>query len=174
LDSEKIGFFKVNKERIREELKKLRVSLDEDKVALAEDRIKLEIFKSELQTKQKAIEVMRYEYIKATSIENTLHFAEQAKDLQMFKLQMDANDKRMYPMKSQVSSPSKINPAPPAGGYEALLLSKPSGARFNYDEYMKTLNNKLTLQAPVTSKMSGAGFQEFLLKERQAYFKLAK
>jgi hypothetical protein len=29
---------------------------------------------------------MRYEYIKSTSQENTLHFAEQAKELQMFRL----------------------------------------------------------------------------------------
>ena len=50
-------------------------------MALAEDRIKLEIFKGELKAKQKAIEVMRYEYIKSTSQENTMHFAEQAKEL---------------------------------------------------------------------------------------------
>lgn len=86
LDSEKIGFFKVNKERIREELRKLKISLDEDKMSLQEDRIKLDIFKAELKTKQKAIEVMRYEYIKNTSQENQMHFAEQAKDLRLLKL----------------------------------------------------------------------------------------
>jgi hypothetical protein len=32
MDSEKIGFFKANKERIREELTKLREGLDEEKV----------------------------------------------------------------------------------------------------------------------------------------------
>ena len=31
LDSEKIGFFKANKERIRDEMKKLRGALDEEK-----------------------------------------------------------------------------------------------------------------------------------------------
>ena len=163
----------MNKERIREELRKLRVSLEEDKVSLQEDRIKLDIFKGELKTKQKAIEVMRYEYIKSTSQENTLHFAEQAKELQLFKLQMEANDKKMYPLNQSSFSPSKLSP-PPAGGYEALLLSKPSGARFSYDDYMKTLNDKLSMKAPVTSKFSGTSFQEFLLKERQQYFQLTK
>jgi hypothetical protein len=51
LDSEKIGFFKANKERIRDELRKLKASLEDDKISLAEDRIKLEIFKTELKTK---------------------------------------------------------------------------------------------------------------------------
>ena len=76
LDSEKIGFFKANKERIRDELRKLKASLEEDKASLGEDRVKLEIFKNELKTKQKAIETMRYEYIKSTSKENTMHFAD--------------------------------------------------------------------------------------------------
>jgi len=79
-----------------------------------------------------------------------LHFAEQANELQMFKLQMEANDRKMYPLDQSSLSPSKLSP-PPAGGYEALLLSKPSGARFSYDDYMKTLNDKLSLKAPVTS-----------------------
>ena len=67
LDSEKIGFFKANKERIKDEMRKLRVGLDDEKQQIAEDRVKLEIFKNELHSKQKAIETMRYEYIKATS-----------------------------------------------------------------------------------------------------------
>ena len=67
MDSEKIGFFKANKERIREELQKLKEGLEEEKQALAEDRIKLGVFKSELRQREKAIEAMRYEYIKATS-----------------------------------------------------------------------------------------------------------
>ena len=67
LDSEKIGFFKANKERIREEMKRLKVGLEEERQQLTEDRVKLEIFKNELKTKQKAIETARYEYIKSTS-----------------------------------------------------------------------------------------------------------
>ena len=54
----------------------LRVELQERKQQLGEDKVKLEIFKNELKTKQKAIETMRYEYIKATSAENMMHFAE--------------------------------------------------------------------------------------------------
>lgn len=66
-DSEKIGFFKANKERIRDELVQLKESLEEEKQSLQEDRIKLDIYQIELKQKQKAIEVMRFEYIKATS-----------------------------------------------------------------------------------------------------------
>ena len=89
LDSEKIGFFKANKERIKDEMRKLRGALDEEKTQIAEDRVKLEIFKNELKSKQKAIETMRYEYIKATSQENMMHFADQAKDLAMYNLTKD-------------------------------------------------------------------------------------
>lgn len=40
---------------------------------------------------------------------------------------------------------------------------------FNYNDYMKRLNDKLAIAAPQTRKMVGTGFQEFLLKERQQY-----
>lgn len=45
MDSEKIGFFKANKERIRDELTKLKEGLEEEKISLQEDRVKLQIFK---------------------------------------------------------------------------------------------------------------------------------
>ena len=67
LDSEKIGFFKANKERIRDELLKLKEGLEEEKLSLQEDRIKLSIYKQELKQREQAIEVMRFEYIQATS-----------------------------------------------------------------------------------------------------------
>ncbi len=51
MDSEKIGFFKANKDRIMDELKKLRGALEDEKQTIAEDRVKLEIFKNELRTK---------------------------------------------------------------------------------------------------------------------------
>jgi len=40
---------------------------------------------------------------------------------------------------------------------------------FNYADYMKRLNDKLSIVAPHTKTMVGTGFQEFLLKERQQY-----
>lgn len=57
-------------------MKRLKIGLEEEKVQLIEDRVKLEIFKNDLRMKQKAIEVARYEYIKATSQENMMHFAD--------------------------------------------------------------------------------------------------
>ena len=88
-DSEKIGFFKANKERIREELKNMKVQLEEERDGVSEDRCKLEIFKNELRTKQKAIEASRYEYIKETSADGLMNFAEQAKHLGLAKLHSD-------------------------------------------------------------------------------------
>jgi uncharacterized protein with FMN-binding domain len=41
--------------------------LDEDKVSIKDDRVKLDIYKNDLKQRQKAIEIMRMEYIKATS-----------------------------------------------------------------------------------------------------------
>jgi len=57
-------------------MKRLKVGLEEERVQLTEDRVKLEIFKNELKTRQKAIETARYEYIKATSQENMMHFSD--------------------------------------------------------------------------------------------------
>ena len=66
-DSEKIAFFKINKDKIADELKSLKLQLEDEKATLAEDRVKLEIYKNDLKTKQKAIESSRFEYIKQTS-----------------------------------------------------------------------------------------------------------
>jgi len=54
----------VNKERLQEELRQLRLDLEAERQQLREDKIKLEIFKNELKTKQKTIESLRYNYIK--------------------------------------------------------------------------------------------------------------
>ena len=80
MDSEKIGFFKANKERIRDELTKLKEGLEEEKISLQEDRIKLQIFKQELKQRERAIEAMRYEYIKATS-SDVRQYSNQANEL---------------------------------------------------------------------------------------------
>lgn len=50
----------------------------------------------------------------------------------------------MYPL-NLIGSPTKLNAAPPASAYDVLLMTKSSGARFNYKDYMKNLNDKLTL-----------------------------
>ena len=57
-------------------MQRLKGALEEEKQQIAEDKVKLEIFKNELHTKQKAIESMRYEYIKATSQDHMMHFAD--------------------------------------------------------------------------------------------------
>ena len=89
-DSEKIGFFKANKDRIREELTKLKESLEDEKTSLSDDRMKLDIYQMDLKQRQKAIEVMRFEYIKATS-GDVRQFSDQAKDLANYKLTNENN-----------------------------------------------------------------------------------
>jgi len=82
-DSEKIGFFKANKERIRDELLRLKEGLEDEKQALGDDRVKLQIFRVELKQREKAIEAMRYEYIKATS-GDVRQYSNQAHELHHF------------------------------------------------------------------------------------------
>jgi len=136
---------------------------------LTEDRVKLEIYKNEMKTKQKAIESMRYEYIKVTSNENIMHFADQAKDLGLYKLAKEAaGGGENYPM-----YPLSHRPAPAAATSAAGTRKAAQGAngKFNYNEYMKNLNDKLTVTAPNSGSLVGTGFQEFILKERQSYMK---
>ena len=63
MESEQIGYFKANKERLKEELKALAKTLDKNQ--LKEDMLKLDMFKKDLNTKMKALESMRYNYIKS-------------------------------------------------------------------------------------------------------------
>lgn len=74
-ESEKIGYFKANKPRLEEELKQLAVELEKEKNQIRDEKIELEIFKTELKTKQKTIESMRFNYIKNDQ-ENMVHKAE--------------------------------------------------------------------------------------------------
>jgi hypothetical protein len=62
-DSEKIGFFKANKERLRDDLRILKEDLETERETLREDRIRLEMHKNELRTRQKTLEQMRFEYV---------------------------------------------------------------------------------------------------------------
>lgn len=55
-DSEKIGFFKANKERLVDDLRILREELEQEREALREERIRLDMHKNELKTRQKTLE----------------------------------------------------------------------------------------------------------------------
>ena len=146
-------------------MRKLRIALDEERQQIAEDRVKLEIFKNELRSKQKAIETMRYEYIKATSQENMMHFSDQAKDLAMYNLTKDqANagvgggadlSKSLYPM---ASPPPGGRPAPPVATNSNLLTMASRQSTFSFNDYMKRLDDKLAIAAPQTQKLAGTGF----------------
>ena len=148
-------------------MKRLKVGLEEERVQLTEDRVKLEIFKNELKTKQKAIETARYEYIKATSQENMMHFSDQAKDLGTYKLHQESNTADQFSTKPLYPMSSNANAASPPTSNTAIHHLANRQSRFNYNDYMKGLNDKLSLTAPNTNKLVGTGFQEFILKERQ-------
>ena len=51
LESEQIGWFKTNKDSLKEKLKRLRQDIDTEKQDIMNDRVKLESFKTELSTK---------------------------------------------------------------------------------------------------------------------------
>mmetsp|Transcript_73 Transcript_73/g.139 ORF Transcript_73/g.139 Transcript_73/m.139 type:complete len:98 (+) Transcript_73:3406-3699(+) len=97
---------------------------------------------------------MRYEYIKATSQENMMHFADQARDLAMYNLAKETGQeatgssltKELYPMGSTAKSPTG-QPAPPVQN-TALLTMASRQSTFNYTDYMKRLNDKLSIVAP--------------------------
>ncbi len=111
---------------------------------MGDDRMKLDIYQMDLKQRQKAIEVMRFEYIKATS-GDVRQFSDQAKDLAYYKLSSDNNvAKQLYPISSHKFSP----PAPAAASKMTYESNMP---RFNYNEYMKNLKSKLELSAPTTS-----------------------
>ena len=101
-----------------------------------------------------------------------MHFADQAKDLAMYNLTKESHQaaetqaKDLYPMETTYASVHS-RPAPVANS--ALLAMASGQSRFNYNDYMKGLNDKLSIVAPKTKQMVGTGFQEFLLKERQQY-----
>ncbi len=64
IDSEKIGYFKANKERLLDDLRQLRLDLELEHSSLKEDRIKLNLFKNDLKTRQKTIETLRFDFVK--------------------------------------------------------------------------------------------------------------
>ena len=95
-----------------------------------------------------------------------MHFADQAKDLAMYNLTKDAKGtkdttttsgltKELYPMGTNGGSGSK--PAPPVTN-SALLTMASRQNTFNFNDYMKRLDDKLSIVAPQTKKMVGTGF----------------
>ena len=92
----------------------------------------------------------------------------------MFNLRKDANvaanttgTRDLYPLGSQSPSLGTTRAAPEP--QSALLTMVSKQTRFNYNDYMKNLNDKLAVTASTSRTLVGTGFQEFLLKERQQY-----
>lgn len=138
IESEKIGFFKANKDRLRDELRKLKQDIESERQQLREDKIKLEIFKNELSTKQKTIETLRYNYIKSDqqSLMDRAEAISQAKST-------------VIPIK------------PPVHEHVQMTLPRmpeSTAPRFKYEDYMKSLSDKIQGNAPNASAYIGADF----------------
>ena len=50
-DSEKIGYFKANKERLKDELRQVREELEGEREMIREERVRLEMHRNELRTR---------------------------------------------------------------------------------------------------------------------------
>ncbi len=96
-DSEKIGYFKANKDRLKDELKQLRSELEAERESIKEDRIKLEMFKNELKTRQKTIESIRFDFIKNTA-DSGNKYLDDARDLGFYKIQRATGGPAFYPI----------------------------------------------------------------------------
>lgn len=92
IDSEKIGYFKANKERLLDDLRQLRSDLEAERDSLKEDRIKLEMFKNDLKTRQKTIESLRFEFVKDNhGAGSSSKYLDEGRDLGFFRIQRSAS-----------------------------------------------------------------------------------
>lgn len=69
-ESEVVNRFRASMDQTMEELDKLRLQVDTDKAILRSERMRLEEARNELNTRQKALEVMRFQFVKDHSYED--------------------------------------------------------------------------------------------------------
>ncbi len=125
VDSEKIGYFKANKERLIDELRALREDLENEKESIKEDKVKLEMFKNEMKTRQKTIESMRFEYIKHSSQEGDSKYLDDARDVGFYKMQRYTGGPSFYPINPPSAyEPKKENVTPNARMEHAKTLAQ--------------------------------------------------
>ena len=121
---------------------------------MREDKIRLEIFKNELRTKQKAIESMRYNYLKADNLAEKGEFMKSS-------VQINQPPKSNLLNQAHQRGPSSYLPS----------TSSHQAPRFSYEDYMRNLTSKLQSTPNAGTYMSGSGadFQAYLLREREQY-----
>ncbi len=103
IDSEKIGYFKANKERLLDDLRQLRLDLELEQSSLKEDRIKLNLFKNDLKTRQKTIETLRFDFIKQNVEGSGSKYVDEARDLGFFRIQQrsgSGSGQQFYPIQA--------------------------------------------------------------------------
>ncbi|CDW83861.1 UNKNOWN [Stylonychia lemnae] len=180
-DSEKIGFFKANKDRLLDELRKLREDLEMERESIKEDRVKLEMYKNDIKTRQKTIETMRFEFIK-TSQDNGSQFIDSAKDIGYYKIQRYSGGPAFYPINPPNAYEARKENLSPNSRYEQAktIVQKAqvqqnlqdNAPRFNYEDYMKKLKEKLNLDGrKAVSNVGTTDFQMYIMREREAYMK---
>lgn len=76
-----------------------------------------------------------------------------------------------------INPPATTNAATatyPAGANaqaSASVAASSTAPRFSYDDYMKSLNQRMAGAAPQSSSQGGADFQAYLMREREDYLK---
>ena len=103
-------------------------------------------------TKQKTIESLRYNYIKQNQ-------------------EAEAYKAKIYEHSAKPSLPN-LSTQPPPLQHEPTPIQTAPGPSFNYDEYMRDLNDRLQIKTTGQSfPGGGSDFQAYLMREKQEYLK---
>lgn len=74
---------------------------------------------------------------------------------------------KFVPIQPPIPSPEAAQPA--LATIHELRPPLPQGPRFDYDNYMKNLNQKIQGNGPNSSANIGTNFQEFIMREREQF-----
>ena len=100
---------------------------------------------------------MRFTFIKETAEEGRYHFSQQAKDLALAKLK---GFRTSSELKEGFNKYKSSPPAPPATRQHTFAggggTYTSTASRFNYKDYMKSLNERLQMGAPNSGHLAGS------------------
>ena len=132
---------------------------------MAEETVKHKIFKNEISTKQKTLEGLRYNYIKG----------DQQETVQRAEFIAPAKNRFVPINPPETAAAGGATAAPYIAGTNAQAVSSATSGtaapRFSYEDYMKSLNERMAGAAPQASSQGGANFQAYLMREREDYLK---
>lgn len=131
--------------------------------------MKLEMFKNELKTRQKTIETLRFDFIKASQDGDTRYLDGDSKDLGFFKIQRASSRGPLFypinppdtyePARKENLSPNHKVALARSLVQKAQVQHTDHAPRFNYEEYMKKLRERLNLEGQGAN--AGVGATDF-------------